>query len=758
MGRTSLRCRSTCAAVDDRPPKNLVIRPQRWFATCRWSSAFWGRSRSERDGEELPLGGPKQRALLAILLLHANEAVSRDRLIDGLWGERPPPSAAHTLDNYVSRLRKALGDGRLITRARPATCSGSSPTSSTSIASSGCFRAGREHARRGDASGAARAAGPRWRCGADRLWPTCCTSRSRQPRAAGSRSGGSTRSKTGSRPISRSAPAQSSFRSSRRWCASSRFANARSASSCLLSTERGGRRRRSPPSRPAGSDSPTSWGSSPGPQLVELQRKILEHDPSLRRGQRPRDPQPRPRRAPPSPAGDRRRGRGHCSRSGVAIGIVLGDRRRRAEVASLGAATARIVALSSRSGSGRRRSCRSTGSAAAVAVAATARSGSPIRAPASSRRVDLAFAGDRRPRSRRRQPGVARRRRRVGLGGERARRQRHAGRPADGDGDADDAARARASRRSPSAPDGALGRRRHRQLADRDRPGVGSGATDARAAASTRPRSRSATGRSGSPTTTRTSVAEVDLRIRTDGRDRPVGNGPRRSRSDRRRSGSRTRSTRPSPGSTRQTAQSSRRSRSAAVRRRSRSPAARLGREPQYSATVSRIDPRTQQRRRHASRGRRPGRARRRRRPCVGRHASRSLQHRGGTLRLSPATRSRIDPALQFDLLPLQSDGLTRDGLVTYNHVAGPGRDAARPRPRGQPAGADRRRDRLHVPAAAGHPLLRRPAGPRLGTSGARSSGCSASAREGATCSPRRRGGAVLQRPRRCDLSQRDRH
>lgn len=70
-----------------------------------------------RDGRELPLGGPKQRALLAILLLHANEAVSRDRLIDGIWGERPPPTAAHTLDNYVSRLRKALGDGRLSRRA-----------------------------------------------------------------------------------------------------------------------------------------------------------------------------------------------------------------------------------------------------------------------------------------------------------------------------------------------------------------------------------------------------------------------------------------------------------------------------------------------------------------------------------------------------------------------------------------------------------------------------------------------------------------
>jgi YVTN family beta-propeller protein len=69
-----------------------------------------------RDGRELPLGGRKQRALLALLLLHANEAVSRDRLIDGVWGERPPPTVARTLDAYVSRLRKLLGEGRLSRR------------------------------------------------------------------------------------------------------------------------------------------------------------------------------------------------------------------------------------------------------------------------------------------------------------------------------------------------------------------------------------------------------------------------------------------------------------------------------------------------------------------------------------------------------------------------------------------------------------------------------------------------------------------
>jgi YVTN family beta-propeller protein len=62
------------------------------------------------------LGGPKQRALLAIVLLRRGEAVPSDRLIDQLWGERPPATAAKTLQGYVSHLRKALGNEVLLTR------------------------------------------------------------------------------------------------------------------------------------------------------------------------------------------------------------------------------------------------------------------------------------------------------------------------------------------------------------------------------------------------------------------------------------------------------------------------------------------------------------------------------------------------------------------------------------------------------------------------------------------------------------------
>jgi DNA-binding SARP family transcriptional activator len=69
-----------------------------------------------QDGEELPLAGQKQRALLALLLLDANRVVSTDRLIDALWGQQPPRTAATSLQNFVSQLRKLLGPETLVTR------------------------------------------------------------------------------------------------------------------------------------------------------------------------------------------------------------------------------------------------------------------------------------------------------------------------------------------------------------------------------------------------------------------------------------------------------------------------------------------------------------------------------------------------------------------------------------------------------------------------------------------------------------------
>jgi DNA-binding SARP family transcriptional activator len=56
------------------------------------------------------VGGANQRALLAVLLLHANEPVSAEDLTIALWGEDAPARAVKTIQVYVSRLQRALGD------------------------------------------------------------------------------------------------------------------------------------------------------------------------------------------------------------------------------------------------------------------------------------------------------------------------------------------------------------------------------------------------------------------------------------------------------------------------------------------------------------------------------------------------------------------------------------------------------------------------------------------------------------------------
>ena len=71
-----------------------------------------------RDGERtIEIRRRKQRALLAVLALDAGRVLSRDRLVDRLWGERPPAGAGHALENYVSQLRKLLGPTAILTRA-----------------------------------------------------------------------------------------------------------------------------------------------------------------------------------------------------------------------------------------------------------------------------------------------------------------------------------------------------------------------------------------------------------------------------------------------------------------------------------------------------------------------------------------------------------------------------------------------------------------------------------------------------------------
>ena len=71
------------------------------------------------QGRVLALGGARQRTLLALLLTHANEIVSADRLIDELWGAKPPRTAANALQYHVSQLRKALAPHNAIDTQEP---------------------------------------------------------------------------------------------------------------------------------------------------------------------------------------------------------------------------------------------------------------------------------------------------------------------------------------------------------------------------------------------------------------------------------------------------------------------------------------------------------------------------------------------------------------------------------------------------------------------------------------------------------------
>jgi basic membrane lipoprotein Med (substrate-binding protein (PBP1-ABC) superfamily)/DNA-binding SARP family transcriptional activator len=78
-----------------------------------------GTVQAEVEGQLVDLGPPKQRALLALLLLNSNQVVATDRLVDLIWGETAPRTAAHSVQIYVSELRKLFADkgGRIETRS-----------------------------------------------------------------------------------------------------------------------------------------------------------------------------------------------------------------------------------------------------------------------------------------------------------------------------------------------------------------------------------------------------------------------------------------------------------------------------------------------------------------------------------------------------------------------------------------------------------------------------------------------------------------
>ena len=169
------------------------------------------------DERSLVLGGPKQRALLVVLVLHRGEAVSTDRLIDELWGEQAPASAAKIVagvrvESAQGARRWSAGHARARVSAADRRAARSTWIGSRSWSLRVAARCEREM-REWRATGCAR----RWRCGAGRRWRISLMSRSRRARSRGSRRSGWPRWRIGSTPTLRSASTRRWSGSSRRW-------------------------------------------------------------------------------------------------------------------------------------------------------------------------------------------------------------------------------------------------------------------------------------------------------------------------------------------------------------------------------------------------------------------------------------------------------------------------------------------------------------------------------------------------------------
>ena len=81
-------------------------------AALRLRVEVLGAVRAWLSDRELALGTPRQRGVLAVLALRANQPVTRDQLIDAVWGDQPPAGAANVVHTYVARLRRALDPER----------------------------------------------------------------------------------------------------------------------------------------------------------------------------------------------------------------------------------------------------------------------------------------------------------------------------------------------------------------------------------------------------------------------------------------------------------------------------------------------------------------------------------------------------------------------------------------------------------------------------------------------------------------------
>ena len=241
------------------------------------------------DGLAVSLGGPKQRSVLAMLLLEPNRSVSTDRLVDGLWGDDPPQHPAATLQVYVSNLRKVAG-----ARSQPACRAVGAADPAARLPARRRSRAGRplpvrtagrprSHAAvQGCVAGAAvlfREALARWREAP--LADLANEPLARVRGADGSRRHGRGRSKTGSTSSSRSAGTWSCSPSWRRSWARNPYRE-RLRRQLMLALYRAGRQADALAAYQAARQTLVEeLGLEPSRELREMEAAILVHEPAL---------------------------------------------------------------------------------------------------------------------------------------------------------------------------------------------------------------------------------------------------------------------------------------------------------------------------------------------------------------------------------------------------------------------------------------------------------------------------------------------
>ena len=277
----------------ERVPEGPYDAAVRFEVSGRFGSSH--RSRRARPGSlsaSARWAGPKQRLVLALLLAEPNTTVSVDRLIDGVWGEAPPESARHTLQSYVSELRKAVGE--VIERDGTGYVLRVDRDELDALDFEARVSEGLALARPRPGGGRAEleAALALWR---GRPFEDIRTSRRSRPRRLDSRS-------SGSPAIEGAVPGPARPRRHRRWSSASSSASPASTRTARSS----GRCRCLPCTAPAGRPTPCArsratrgalaeeLGIDPSPRLRRLEEQILLQDPDL-------DPQSAsPRRRPPA--------------------------------------------------------------------------------------------------------------------------------------------------------------------------------------------------------------------------------------------------------------------------------------------------------------------------------------------------------------------------------------------------------------------------------------------------------------------------